>query len=175
MWWICNLDGRNRAIGIAESLARAIAAIRISLQTTEISPHRPCVRCVAIRIAWLAFIRVVFVPRGTAEWPARVDRARWTLAIGDWRFCRSKICYHYVNNCCYVCVCMYVCKYIYIYTPGPQNDRNWVNFRSTFDDNSWSTSIWHCKIWVFRKYHLYSRKLGSFLFSSSEPIWGVNS
>ena len=30
----------------------------------------------AIRVARLALIRVVFVPRGTAEWPARVDRVR---------------------------------------------------------------------------------------------------
>ena len=91
------LDGRNRARVIAESLARVIAAIRvafvgghISSQNTEMSPHRPCVRCAAIRIARLAFIRVVFVPLGPAEWPARVDRVRWTLAIGDWRFGPSK-------------------------------------------------------------------------------------
>ena len=49
----------NRAIVIAESLERVIAAIRItsvrgghiSPQNTEISPHRPCVRCAAMRIA----------------------------------------------------------------------------------------------------------------------------
>ena len=79
------LDGRNRAIVIAESLARVIAAIRIASvrwrsypppRNTEISPHRPSVSCVAIRIARLAFIRLTFVPRGTAEWPARVDRVR---------------------------------------------------------------------------------------------------
>ena len=38
----------------------------------------------------LAFVGVVFVPHGTAEWPARVVRVRRTLAIGDsiadWRF-----------------------------------------------------------------------------------------
>ena len=63
-------------------------------QNTEMSPDRPCVRCAAIRIARLrrlAFIRVVFVPRGIAEWPARVDRVRCLLAIGDWRFCPSKV------------------------------------------------------------------------------------
>ena len=27
---------------------------------------------------------------GTAEWPVRVDRVRWTLAIGDWRFGSSR-------------------------------------------------------------------------------------
>ena len=42
------------------------------------------------QIARLAFIRVTFVPHGTAEWLARVDRVRWTLAIGDWRLCPSK-------------------------------------------------------------------------------------
>ena len=90
---------RNHAIVIAESLARVIDAIRISLafivghislENTEISPHRPCVRCAAIRIARWAFIRLAFVPHGTAEWLARVDCVRWTLAIGDWRFCPSK-------------------------------------------------------------------------------------
>ena len=79
------LDGRNRAIVIAESLARVIAVIRIASvrwrsylprKNTEISPHRPCVRCAAIRIARLAFIRLTFIPHGTAEWLARVDRVR---------------------------------------------------------------------------------------------------
>ena len=78
------LDGRNRAIVIAESLARVIAAIRIASvrwrsylpRNTEMGPHRPCVRCAAIRIARLAFIRLTSVPRGTAEWLARVDRVR---------------------------------------------------------------------------------------------------
>ena len=92
------LDGRNRARVIAESLARVIAAIRIASvrwrsylppKTQRISPDRPCVRCAAIQIARLAFIRFTFVPRGIAAWLARVDRVRWTLAIGDWRFCPS--------------------------------------------------------------------------------------
>ena len=56
----------------------------ISPQNTEISPHRPFVRCAAIRFGPLAFTRLTFVSRGTAEWLARVDRVRWTLAIGDW-------------------------------------------------------------------------------------------
>ena len=94
-----SLDGRNRAIVIAESLARVIAAIRIASvrwssyfpPNTGFGPHKPCVRCAAIRIARLAFIRAVFVPRGTAEWPARVGCVRWTLATGDWRFCPSKV------------------------------------------------------------------------------------
>ena len=85
------LDGQNRAIVIAESLARVIAAIRIaafvgghiSLDNTEISPHRPCVRCAAIQIARLAFIDLTFVPHGTVEWLATIDRVRGTLAIGD--------------------------------------------------------------------------------------------
>ena len=53
-------------------------------------PHRPCVHCAAARIARLAFIRLTFVPRRSAEWLARVDRVRSTLANGDWRFCPSK-------------------------------------------------------------------------------------
>ena len=49
-----HLDGQNRAIVIAESLARVIAAIvggHIFPQNTGTSPLRPCVRCAAIRIA----------------------------------------------------------------------------------------------------------------------------
>ena len=58
-----------------------IAAIRVtsfrwgsySRQNTEIGPHRPCVRCVATRIARLAFIRVTLndIPRGIAKRPAK--------------------------------------------------------------------------------------------------------
>ena len=81
---MAGLDRRNRAIVIAESLARGIAAIRIAsvrwrsylLENTAISPHRPCVRSAAIRIARWAFICLTFVPHGTAEWPARVGRVR---------------------------------------------------------------------------------------------------
>ena len=59
------LDGRNRARVIAESLARVIAAIRItsvrwrsylSLKPQKFGPRRPCVRCTAVRIARLAFV-----------------------------------------------------------------------------------------------------------------------
>ena len=92
------LDRRNRAIVTAESLARVVVAIGIASvrwrsyhpRNTEISPHRACVRCAAIRIARLAFIRLTFVPRGTAEWHARVDHVPRTLAISDWRCCPSK-------------------------------------------------------------------------------------
>ena len=45
------------------------------------------------------FIRLTFVPHGTAEWLARVDRIHWTLAIGDWRFCPSK-CHNNHQYCC---------------------------------------------------------------------------
>ena len=95
------LDGRNRAIAIAEPLARVIAAIQIASvrwrshlprNTQKLVLTDPAyVRCAAIRIARLAFIGVVFVPRGTAEWLARVGHVRWALAIGDWRFCPSKL------------------------------------------------------------------------------------
>ena len=46
----------------------------LSSRNTEISPRRPCVHCAAIHIARLAFIRLTFVPRGTAEWLGGVDR-----------------------------------------------------------------------------------------------------
>ena len=52
-------------------------------KNTEISPHRAQTRCAAIRIPRLAFDGVTFVPRGTADWPARVDCFRWMLAIGN--------------------------------------------------------------------------------------------
>ena len=80
-----SLDGRNRAIVIAESLARVIIAIRIASvrwwsylppKHRITNPHRARVRCAAIQIARLAFTRLTFVPRGTAEWLARVDRVR---------------------------------------------------------------------------------------------------
>ena len=45
-------------------------------KNTDLDPRRPCVRCTAIRIARLVFVAVVFVPCGTAEWPARVDCLR---------------------------------------------------------------------------------------------------
>ena len=48
----------------------------ISPKNTGFGPHRPCVRCIVIRIARLGFIGVVFVPRRTAAWPARVGRIR---------------------------------------------------------------------------------------------------
>ena len=78
------LDGRNRAIAIAESLARVIAAIRITSVRwwlyvplkTQFGLRGPCVRCAAIRIVRLAFVGVVFVLHGTAEWLARVDCVR---------------------------------------------------------------------------------------------------
>ena len=58
----------NRTIVIAESLARLIVAIRItsvpwrsyispSPKSTEIGPHRSCVRCVAIQISGTGRIR----------------------------------------------------------------------------------------------------------------------
>ena len=82
---VCTLDGRNRAIAIAESLATVIAAIRITgwrsyfiLKTQNSVLIDSALIGVAIRIARLAFVGVyvVFVSRGTAEWPARVDRVR---------------------------------------------------------------------------------------------------
>ena len=52
------LGGRNRAIVIAESLA--FVGTHISPENTGFGPHRPCVRCAAIRITRLAFIGVAF-------------------------------------------------------------------------------------------------------------------
>ena len=76
-----SLDGRNRWIVIAEPLARVIAETLVTTcvgsqisppqKNTEVGPHRP--------------IRLAFVPHGIAEWPAKVDRVRCTLAIGDWQ------------------------------------------------------------------------------------------
>ena len=84
---VLDLDGRNRTIVIAELPARVIVAIQIASvrwpsylpppeNYRKISPHRPCVRRAALRIARLAFTGLTCVPRGTAEWLARVDRLR---------------------------------------------------------------------------------------------------
>ena len=56
-----DLDGRNRAIVIAESLARVIAAIRIA-----------SVRSLAV----ISPPKTQELVRGIAEWSARVDRVR---------------------------------------------------------------------------------------------------
>ena len=55
-------------------------------KNTEVGPRRPCVRCAAIRIARLAFVGAVFVPRGMAyeSWPR-------SLNTSDWRFGPSKV------------------------------------------------------------------------------------
>ena len=68
-------QNRQRELSLRfESLA--FVGGHISLENTEIRPNRPCVRCAAIRIARLAFICLTFVPRGTAEWLARVACVR---------------------------------------------------------------------------------------------------
>ena len=73
------------AIVIAESLASVIAAIRITsvrwraylpLKHRIWSSQTQRVPCVAIRIAWLAVIGVVFVPHRITEWLAKVDCVR---------------------------------------------------------------------------------------------------
>ena len=82
------MDWQNRAIVIAELLARVIAAIRIA-SIHDIGSHMPPKHAQklvfiilafaalrAIRITRLAFVGVTSVPRATAEWPARVDRVR---------------------------------------------------------------------------------------------------
>ena len=52
---------------------------------------RHCVRCPAIRITRLAFIRATFVPRGAAEGPARVGRARCSLGLGVEKLTRTSL------------------------------------------------------------------------------------
>ena len=80
------LDGRNRAIVIAEPHPPPPPPKRKPSPppppNAKVSPHRPCLRCTAVGIARLAFIRVTFVPHGIAESPARGDHVRW-MAIGD--------------------------------------------------------------------------------------------
>ena len=82
---------QNRQLELSlrfESLAFFGGHISPQMQRLVLTDH---VRCAAIRIARLAFFFFFsFVPRGIVEWLARVDSGRWTLAIGDWRFCPSK-------------------------------------------------------------------------------------
>ena len=92
-----DLDGRNRAIVIAESLARVIAAIRIaSIRWRSYLPRKH-----KIVLTDPAFIVPRFESRECgvhsfsirSTWDCGVacatDRIHWTLAIGDWRFCPS--------------------------------------------------------------------------------------
>ena len=92
-----NLDGRNHMIVNAESLARVIAAIRIT--SVRWRSYLPKIqKLVLIDLAFVVLrlesrnwiMRLTCVPRGLAEWPARVDHVRWTLASENWRFCPSK-------------------------------------------------------------------------------------
>ena len=50
----------------------SLAVIAPPKHRERFGPQRPCVRCVAIRNARLAFARVRFVPRGIEEWSTRV-------------------------------------------------------------------------------------------------------
>ena len=95
------LGGQNRAIVIAsDSSYGVITTVRITSVRwwSYVSPKTqkwflidPGVQCSAVRITRLAFSHAAFASRRTAEWPARVDRVRWTPAIGDRLFCPSKI------------------------------------------------------------------------------------
>ena len=90
----CRFEGNSLSfsplslyLSISQLLALALSnEWELGVLTTETNPHRPSVRCAAIRIERLAFTRVTLVPFGIAEWLARVDCLRRTLAIGDWRF-----------------------------------------------------------------------------------------
>ena len=95
-WTFWILDGRNRTIVVAESLARVLVAIGIASvcwrsylppKTQKLVLTDPAFVVLRFGIARLAFTRLTFVPRGIAEWHARVDRVRWTLAIGNWWLC----------------------------------------------------------------------------------------
>ena len=46
---------------------------------------RPALIALRLQIARLAFVGVTFDPRGTAEWLARLDCARWVQAIAGWQ------------------------------------------------------------------------------------------
>ena len=82
-----DLDGRNRASVIAESLARVIAAIRITsirwrsyltLITQSLVLVGPAFVALRFESRDWPFLgcSTVFVPLGPAAWPARADRVR---------------------------------------------------------------------------------------------------
>ena len=96
--WFAGLDERHRERVIAESLARVIAAIRIASVRwrsyispkpwNESSQTLRSSRCDSDRAIGVHSCSILST--WTAECLARVDRVRWTLAIGDWRFRPSK-------------------------------------------------------------------------------------
>ena len=86
--WAKSRDSYRRIASDSESCRRdsnhwRSLAVISPPKEHRIGPRRPRVRCTAIRIARLAFIGVVFVPRGTAEWLARVDCVRPSKPSAD--------------------------------------------------------------------------------------------
>ena len=62
----CYLRAARELLQRFESLA--FVGSHVSLHNTEMSPHRPCLRCARFRISPLAFVRVTFrEPEGSAE------------------------------------------------------------------------------------------------------------
>ena len=69
--WAKSRDSYRRMASESAAIeSLAFVGGHISPRYTEMSPHRPCVCCAAIRIARLAFTRLTFVPCGTALKPA---------------------------------------------------------------------------------------------------------
>ena len=107
--WSCitELDGQNRVIVIAESLARIVAAIRITSvgwrshlpPNTEIGLHRPCVlHCDSNRAIGLFSSKIPSMWKiGVRELTALAERKR--MAIGDFSHLRSQIGFSNKQEC----------------------------------------------------------------------------
>ena len=94
------LDGAKSRKSYRRIARRVIAAIRITsvrwrsflpLKTQNLVLVDPAFVALRFELRDLVFIGVVFVPRGPAKWPARVDSVRWILAIGNWQFGPSTV------------------------------------------------------------------------------------
>ena len=86
----------NNYRGAAAELTSRFASLAVIAGHISSPKHRnrssqALAAFVACRITRLALICEMFIPCGTVEWSARVDRVRWILVIGDWRWCSSKI------------------------------------------------------------------------------------
>ena len=92
--WAKSRDGYRRITRELSLRFESLAFVggHMSLENTEISPHRPCIRCAAIRITRLAFVSHSFhmeLRNGLRELTAFAECLR--VAIGDFAHLRQVV------------------------------------------------------------------------------------